>query len=245
MRLIIQLVLVVSGLLSLTAAEAGLTPEVQAADAPPILIADGQTLAFLGDSITQQGWENATGYVKEVVAGLAANGITVTPIPAGKSGNKSNDMLARLDNDVLSKKPNWMTLSCGVNDVWHGANGVPLDKYKENITSILDRAKAAGVKVMILTATVIYEDLANSENQKLNDYNTFLRAIAKERGLPLADLNADIQAAITEANKPGTNQMTGDGVHMNPAGNKVMARGVLRAFGLGKPMLAKAEDAWK
>ncbi len=28
-------------------------------------------------------------------------------------------MLARLDEAVISKKPQWMTLSCGVNDVWH------------------------------------------------------------------------------------------------------------------------------
>ena len=43
------------------------------------------------------------------------------------AGHKSNDMLARLEADVLSKNPQWMTLSCGVNDVWHGNKGVPLD----------------------------------------------------------------------------------------------------------------------
>ena len=79
-------------------------------------------------------------------------------IPAGVSGNTSKDMLARLDKDVLSKKPQWMTLSCGVNDVWHGVNGVPLDQYKQNITSIVDQAQAAGIKVVILTATMIGEE---------------------------------------------------------------------------------------
>ena len=59
-------------------------------------------------------------------------------IPAGVGGNTSKDMLARLDRDVLSKKPDWMTLSCGVNDVWHGATGVPLDQYQQNITSIVE-----------------------------------------------------------------------------------------------------------
>lgn len=210
----------------------------------PILIADGQKLAFLGDSITQFGWDKPTGYVKEVVSGLEACGIKVTPVPAGISGNTATDMMGRLENDVLSKKPDWMTLSCGVNDVWHGASGVPLDKYKETISAILDRAKAAGIRVMILTSTVIGEDLPNPNNVKLADYNNFLRTAAKERGLPLADLNADMQALIKEGNKPGTNLLTVDGVHMNDAGNRMMARGILAAFGLPKAKMAKAEAAW-
>jgi len=89
-------------------------------------------------------------------------------IPAGVGGNTSRDMLARLDKDVLSKKPDWMTLSCGVNDVWHGANGgVPLDQYQQNITSIVDQATAAGIKVVILTSTMITEDEATANNQQL------------------------------------------------------------------------------
>jgi lysophospholipase L1-like esterase len=210
-----------------------------------VLIAEGQKLAFLGDSITEQGWGKPTGYVKLVVSGLAACGITVTPVPAGISGHKSNDMLGRVDNDVLSKKPDWMTLSCGVNDVWHGANGVPLDKYQENITAILDKAKAAGVRVMILTSTVIGEDLPNANNAKLVAYNDWLRQTAKSRGLPLADLNADMQALIKEGGKAGTNLLTVDGVHMNEAGDRMMARGILGAFGLPKAMLDKADAVWK
>ncbi len=125
--------------------------------------------------------------MKLVVAAFEANGINITPVPAGIGGHKSNDMLARLDKDVLSKKPQWMTLSCGVNDVWHGNKGVPLndaqasaqtyekrspnepDKgtYEKNITQIVEQAEAAGVKVVILTATVIREDLGNNENKLL------------------------------------------------------------------------------
>src|SRR5689334_9535555 len=63
------------------------------------------TMAFLGDSITEQGAGSTGGYVKLVVGGLEANGAKITPIFAGISGNKSNEMLARLERDVLSKKP--------------------------------------------------------------------------------------------------------------------------------------------
>jgi lysophospholipase L1-like esterase len=211
---------------------------LRAAELP---VKDGQKIAFMGDSITEGG-VGPDGYVTLVIRGLGTNGVKATAIPAGISGHKSNDMLGRLERDVLSKKPDWMTLSCGVNDVWHGANGVPLDKYKENITKIVEQAQAAGIKVMLLTSTMIGEDQPNENNQKLLAYNEFLRTLAKDKKCLLADLNADMQAAIAAAgpDKKG-NLLTGDGVHMNPAGNVMMASGVLKAFGLSAEQIAKAQ----
>jgi lysophospholipase L1-like esterase len=207
------------------------------------LIKDGQKLAFLGDSITQQGWGNPKGYVRLVLAGLATNGINVSSVPAGIGGHKSNQMLERLQRDVLSKNPDWMTLSCGVNDVWHGTNGIPLDQYKTNITAIVERCQAAGVKVLVLTATVITEDLKDANNQKLAAYNDFLRALAKKKKCPLADLNQMFQQVLKANKKPGL-VLTSDGVHMNPEGDKLMAKGILKAFGLKDAQLKKAEEAW-
>lgn len=213
-----------------------------------ILVKDGQKIAFMGDSITAGGWGSSGGYVKLVVAGLEANGVKVTPIPAGISGHKSDQMLARLKKDALDKQPNWMTLSCGVNDVWHGARGIPLDQYKQNISAILDQCAAAGTKVVVLTATVIGEELDNDNNKKLAPYNEFLRNLARERKAPLADLYGMCEAAIkatpNTTGKPGR-LLTSDGVHMAPAGDQLMARGVLQAFGLDAAQLKKAEAAWQ
>jgi lysophospholipase L1-like esterase len=214
------------------------SPLLRAGD---ILVKKGETVAFLGDSITAQGAGSPGGYVRLVESALASQGVPVTVIPAGVSGHKSNQMLARLDKDVLSKKPDWMTLSCGVNDVWHGANGVPLDEYKKNITEILDRCQQAGVKVVILTATQIKLPITNAENTKLADYNAFLRETAAARHLPLADLNAAM-AADQAANK---RVLTVDGVHMNLYGNLMMARGVLEAFGLNATQMAAVEARWR
>ena len=209
-----------------------------------ISIKSGEKLAFLGDSITQQGKGRPGGYVNLVSHALATNDVKIDVIGAGISGHKSNQMLARLENDVLSKKPQWMTLSCGVNDVWHGANGVTLEDYKKNITSIVEKAQAANVKVILLTSTMIGEDQANPNNQKLIPYNEFLRTLAKEKNCLLADLNADMQAAVKKANTPGKNALTGDGVHMAFPGDMMMATGILKALGLDDKQLAKAQDAW-
>lgn len=211
-----------------------------------ILVKNGDTIAFMGDSITAQGAASPGGYVRLVASGLAAQGINVTVIPAGVSGHKSDQMLARLDSDVLSKKPTWMTLSCGVNDVWHGAKGVPLDAYKTNITAILDHCQQAGVKVVILTATQIKLPLTSPENVKLADYNTFLLETAKARNLPVADLNAAMAAEQASLEKAGIKRvLTVDGVHMNIYGNLMMAKGVLAAFGLNDRQLDAVNAKWR
>ena len=231
-----------------------------------IKVKDGETIAFMGDSITQAG-NRGNGYINLVIKGLEANGLKVNKIPAGKSGNKSSNMLARLDEAVISKKPEWMTLSCGVNDVWHFKlvlgnrtfEGIGIDEYKKNITEILVKCQKAGIKVMVLTSTMIGEDPSKELNQDMIAYNEFLREIAKQRELPLADLNADMQAQLaTIPDVPGKpknfgkffyggevkNKLTTDGCHMNAEGNKMMARGILRAFGMSDAELAKAEKAW-
>ena len=212
-----------------------------------ILVKEGEKIAFLGDSITAAGYSNAGGYVKLVGTGLAANGTKVELIGAGWSGHKSNQMLERLERDVLSKKPQWMTLSCGVNDVWHGPNGIPLPDYEKNITAIVDQAQQAGIKVVILTSTMIGEDQNNPNNQKLEPYNQFLRKLAKEKNCKLADQNADMQATLATARKASTskgNLLTTDGVHMAFAGDLMMASGVLKSLGLDTKEMAKAKDAW-
>lgn len=213
-----------------------------------IKVKNGDSIAFLGDSITQQGHNYPAGYVNMVMIGLKTNGIQAKMIKAGISGNKSNNMLDRLDRDVISKNPQIMTLSCGVNDVWHGPRGVKLDAYKKNITALVEKALAAKIQVYIMTATMIGEYQKNQNNQKLVAYNDFLRELAKKKNLPLIDLNAVMQKEVAAMNAkyPGLSTVfiTCDGVHMDPLGNIMMAKEILKAFGLNDSQIAKAEAEW-
>lgn len=225
-----------------------------------LTVKNGDKIAFLGDSITANGAKK-DGYVTLVMEALKKEGLEVSHIPAGKSGNRSPDMLARLDADVISKNPQWLLLSCGVNDVWHFKlrlgnrtfEGVPLEDYKKNITAIIEKAQAAGIKVMILTSTMISEDPAGELNRNMIPYNEFLRTIAKEKKCLIADLNRDMQDELkripdekgkaTMFGDPGykrdiKNKLTSDGCHMNRLGNIMMARGILRAFGLSDEKLS-------
>lgn len=231
-----------------------------------LVLKKGEKIAFIGDSITAGG-ARKNGYLTMVMEALNKEGLNLSRVAAGKSGHKSNDMLKRLDKDVISKKPQWMTLSCGVNDVWHFKlrlgkrtfKGVGLEEYKKNITAIIDKAQAANIKVMVLTSTMIGEDPERELNKNLIPYNAFLREIAKEKKCLLADLDQDMQEALKKipdaAGKARMfgehnykrnikNKLTTDGCHMNTLGNAMMAKGILRAFGLSEEKIAAAKKSW-
>jgi lysophospholipase L1-like esterase len=245
---------------------AGLISGALFSHASDLLVKEGETIAFMGDSITAAG-KKKDGYITLVMEALNHEGLNLSSIPAGISGHKSNQMLERLDRDVISKKPDWMTLSCGVNDVWHfqlklGARsfqGVELPDYKKNITEILDKCEAAGIKVMILTSTMIGEDPDRELNRNLIPYNDFLREIAGQRKLPMADLSRlmhdTLKSMPDEEGKARMfgekdyqrnikNKLTSDGCHMNALGNRMMAKGILRAFGLSEDKISEAEKRW-
>lgn len=235
-------------------------------DTSKLLVNKGEKVAFLGDSITQAGTRKS-GYVTLVMEALNQEGLELTHIPAGVSGNRSKDMLARLDRDVISKEPDLMFLSCGVNDVWHFTltlgnrtfQGIPLEDYQKNVRLIVEQAETAGIKVIILTSTMIGEDPEKETNKKLVAYNDFLREFAKEKKLPLADLNQEMQAQLKtmpdvagkarmfgepKYDRKIQNKLTTDGCHMNKIGNVMMAKGILKTLGLGAEKIAAAEKRW-
>ncbi len=210
----------------------------------------------LGDSITQFG-DGPGGYVwlfrHYLNALYPAQNIEV--INAGISGNKSTDMIARFQKDVLDKKPDLITISVGVNDVWHGfydnhpmgdgPRGVPLDAYTKNVDDMVTRAQAKGAKVVVLSATVIYEDLGNRLNDKAKAYNAALRDIAKKHHTLFVDYQKPFRSLIETYRKTTgarDNLLTGDGVHMNAAGNKVMAYTLLQGLGIAPEDRAKVQD---
>lgn len=217
-----------------------------------ICVKDGETIAFMGDSITAGG-NGPAGYCNMVMKALDLLGVRkCQKIAAGVGGNKSVQMHERLDRDVLARKDgktaHWMTFSCGVNDVWHGANGVPLEKYRELVADIFDRCAAKNVKVIVLTPTLIREEPNNKENKKLDSYVAWLKEEAAKRKLPVADLNAAMKAElarIRETDKSPGNKLTRDGVHMQFAGNCMMAWGVLKTMGVADADKDRIFAAWR
>ena len=195
---------------------------------------EGQQIVAIGDSITQFG-----GYLRMIDAVLAENAPKMKFPPVvnvGISGQKAEDLVGRFANDVVAKKPAYVTLSIGINDVWHRL-GQPHDPnvlaaYKANIEKMVDMAQAANIKVILLTPTIINEDANNEGNTRLKMYVQAMKDIAAAKKCQVADLHQMFLNAL--AKKPAgapEHWITSDGVHMNDQGDAIMAIGVLRALG--------------
>lgn len=220
-----------------------------------LLVESGQTLAFMGDSITDYGDDMAGGWCRLVIDALRQFGVDVTPLYAGNGGDRSIDMLERLDRHVLAHRPDWMAISVGVNDAWYSVKKarntldklIPLEQFAANVTEIVDRCEKAGTKPILLTPSLIGEDPSNDDNRRLAPYADWVRSFARERSIPLADVNAAMQEAVKTNPVPwlaANRWYTTDGVHMNPRGFRMMARTVLKTIGLSRDEIDSQYDRW-
>jgi lysophospholipase L1-like esterase len=214
-------------------------------------------IVTLGDSITEGGGQPG-GYVWLLGQTLAR----LYPdqkfeiVNAGISGHKATDMQARFQRDVLDKKPDMVTISVGVNDVWHGffdfaagkripdgsgPNGVPIPLYRQKLSEMIEAAQKANVRVVLLAPTIIYEDLSSAENKSLTGYIAVMRELAAKYLCLYVDMNAPFHRIIAARRKQANsteNYLTTDGVHMNPVGNKLMAYTLLRGLGVPDNLLS-------
>ncbi len=210
-----------------------------------LLLQDGDVVVTLGNSITELG-EGPTGYVDLMRKALSVlyPERRIYFVNAGISGHKSTDMAERFQRDVLDQQPDWVTISVGVNDVWHGflakergwnLSSVPLPLYREKVSEMVRRAQAHKIRVALFTTTVIREKLDSPENLALLPYIRVLREIAKKENCLLIDMDAAFRAVLAPLQKPGMSSqgvLTFDGVHMLPAGDELMAKTALSAFGV-------------
>ena len=215
------------------------------ADCPKELqLKSGDQIVAIGDSITAGG-----GYLRDIDAVLAQQFPDLKlpkVINKGISGQKAEDLVKRFDKDVVKLKPAVVTLSIGINDVWHRLktphDAKILAAYKENVAKMVDQAQQAGIKVILLAPTVIQEDPSTEGNQRLVQYVEAEKQIADEKKCQFVDLHGMFLTALKQkpAGEKG-NWLTSDGVHMKPLGDALMAIGVLRALGVPDAKIAASE----
>ena len=189
-------------------------------------------IVFIGDSITRLGGGKG-GWIDMVLDGLKEKGVTnIVAYRAGWDGQTSGDMLARFEKLIIQPGVKWVSLSCGVNDVWgfDWQRGVMLSDYKRNVRRMLDIAAKRGVNVILLTPTLVGEDPERARNRILKPYAEFIRSEAKRRGVLLADVNRAEVEGLKKLAAKGVKYYTYDGVHPVEAGHKLFAQTVLETI---------------
>lgn len=210
-------------------------------------IHDGDSVVFLGDSITEQ--RLYTRYIEDFVVTRYPK-MRVKFFNAGWSGDTAAGGLRRLERDVLSHKPTLVTVCFGMNDAGYR----PLDEgrlsaYRQAMDGIVSALKTRGVRVVLLTPTVVDPDTRPElagYNDVLARYADVVKEIGAREGLLAVDLHTPFLAAQEKgkAERGSRFTMIPDGIHPAPAGHLLMASLVLEAMGAEPLVSAVTVDAF-
>ena len=138
-------------------------------------IKNGQTVLFIGDSITDCGRRAAekplgNGYVKLFYDMLTIRepGKKVNIINKGIGGDTVTGMQKRWTDDVLFHKPDWLSIKIGINDLHmtlrQHSETIPPELYRDAYNEILSRTKSKLPKCEILLIEPFYISLEKSAN---------------------------------------------------------------------------------
>ena len=201
-------------------------------------------IIFLGDSITAGGVKKG-GYVTLTSEAIekAYPDLGIEIIGAGVSGNKVPDLKRRMGRYFPKEEPTVAVIYIGINDVWHwpeeGAvqgkkKGTTKEEFDKGLREIIAEIKSSGARVILCTPTVIGEkkDGANDRDEMLDEYAAISRKVAEDTESQLLDLREEFVDFLKENNPDnlGKGVLTRDGVHMNPKGNRYLAKLMLEAL---------------
>ncbi|MEI7633241.1 MAG: SGNH/GDSL hydrolase family protein [bacterium] len=211
-------------------------------------IRDGDTVVFLGDSITAA---QTYGKIIENYTLLRFPERKVRFINAGWGGDTAAGGLKRLERDVLSRDATLVTVAYGVNDIGWGMKADDEHKriYLDGIRGIVEQCKKRGARVFICSAAITGADPFKSETgflQKMCDEGMALSRSLGGGAIDVQRTMREIQKKVWKANDQTTDPKTKtslhaeDTVHLNEYGQIAMAYAILK--GLGAPADVSAVD---
>lgn len=215
--------------LALTILLVGSVASDSAQDGGRFFLKAGDRVVFLGDSITFQ--KLYTRYIDDFTGAFFGD-LQVKFFNAGVNGDTAPGALKRLDRDVLAHNPTVVTICFGMNDcrIWPK----DLEKYKNATSQLVERCRAAGARVVLLTPPCVDEGRGYAPvglNARLWTFSRKLYEVGKEKGVPVIDLFHPFLVALHKGQSKDRNfTLIPDGIHPNPQGHYVIAMTILEAW---------------
>jgi acyl-CoA thioesterase-1 len=201
------------------------------------LAAEPVTIVTLGDSITKgvrTGVKAEETFSAMLETMLKKEGFDVSVVNVGIGGERTDQALARLDREVIARKPAVVTIMYGTNDSYvdKGAKTSRLtaDEYTKNLKELVTRLRAANVMPVLMTEPchgdkATANGIGEHPNVRLATFVQRCRDVAKESTVPLVD-NYQVWS---DHNSKGTDvgSWTTDQCHPNPQGHRLIAQTML------------------
>ncbi len=204
---------------------------------------DGDRVVFFGDSITDQ--RLYTTFAETYVVTRFPT-LNISFVHSGWGGDRVNGgaggpMDVRIWRDILPYNPTVLTIMLGMNDGRYRAFDQPIfDEFSTGYKHIVDVVKRQipGVRITVIEPSP-YDDVTRPPlfeggyNQVLLRYSDFLKQLAVDQKLGVADLNNPVVASLRKANAAdptGAAKLLPDRVHPVAGGHLLMAEALLRAW---------------
>lgn len=187
---------------------------------------DRVRVVALGDSLTAGlGLAETEAYPALLQKKIDAAGLRAEVVNAGVSGDTSAGGLRRLDW-ALDGDVRVLIVALGAND---GLRGLPVDRMKDNLERIIERAKER--KITVILAGM--EAPPNYGAEYTAEFRRAYQELAKEHGVLFIPFLLDRVAGESSLNQ-------GDGIHPNARGAEVIADAVWKVL---RPVLAEVAPA--
>jgi len=196
------------------------------------------TVVCIGDSITgvyyHSGALRAYPEMLQIALRKACPKAQITVRNAGISGDTSTGALARLERDVLSHKPQLVTVMFGMNDLV----GTPLEAFKKNMVEIVSRCRNTGSEVVLCTQNSVLET-PSRPRARLLEFTQAIRDLGEAEGLKVADCHAAFEA-VRSKNSAAWLMLLSDTIHPNMDGHKLFASTIAKEV-MGKEVSLEDE----
>ena len=176
-------------------------------------------VVFMGNSITD-GWAR---YFPTLFPGKPYVG-------RGISGQTTPQMLVRFRQDVIALRPAVVVILAGTNDIAGNTGPSTLEMIQDNLAAMVDLAMAHGIRVVLASVLPAYDypwKPGLEPAPKIVALNAWMQRYAAERGA----VYLDYHSAMRDERQGLRAELSGDGVHPNEAGYRVMAPLAERAIG--------------
>ncbi len=186
------------------------------------MTSDKPKIVAFGDSLTAGfGLEEKESYPYLLQKKLESDGLNYEVVNAGVSGETSLGGLERIDWVLEQENVKILVLELGANDL---LRGLPVAKMKENLGTIIKKAKAKNIKVLL--CGMLAPPTMGAQYQR--EYVAAFPDLATEHKVDFLPFLLENIALNKELNQ-------GDGIHPNAKGEIIMTDNVYKAL---KPMLS-------
>ena len=137
----------------------------------------------------------------------------------GVNGERTDEILARFDRDVIAHAPRVVTILAGVNDIYQGRT---VESVQAGLRAMFDRAAQASIPV-VAGSIVPYNTATAEQNAKMHAVNAWIATEAARDGRLVF---ADTRAAAAAPGAPDLLAGSPDGLHPDIEGYRRMAEAI-------------------